>query len=112
MFAGPVCPHGRNPPLTVPALVRFGQLAAAIALASGCAGSIAGGEDTSPAPAGGSGSPAVPAACERDTTPARIWRLSDEEYRRAVGDLLPGVKVPEVSTPGRSNAEFVNAADL
>jgi hypothetical protein len=112
MFAGSVCPHGRNPPLTVLALAGFAQLAAAIVSTGGCTGSIAGGEDTSATRSGGSGPASVPAACERDTTPGRIWRLSDEEYRRAVGDLLPGVKVPEVSTPGRSSAEFVNVADL
>jgi hypothetical protein len=38
--------------------------------------------------------------------------MTDEEYQRAVADLLPGVTVPEVSTPGRSSAEFVDDADL
>jgi hypothetical protein len=87
-------------------------LAAAIVLSAGCTGSISGGDGMVPPSATGDPARPVPAACERDPTPARIWRLSDEEYRRAVGDLLPGVTVPEVSTPGRSSAEFVDAADL
>jgi hypothetical protein len=60
----------------------------------------------------GAGNGVAPPACGTDSTAARIWRLSDEDYSRAVADLLPGVTVPEVSTPGRSKAEFINVAEL
>jgi hypothetical protein len=64
-------------------------------------------------PPGHTGDPPVlPGDCQADPTPARIWRLSDEQYVKAVGDLLPGVKVPAITTPGRSNAEFLNMAEL
>src|SRR5690242_5706224 len=51
----------------------------------------------------GGGGPviAAPPACGSDSTSARIWRLSDDDYKQAVTDLLPGVTVPDVSTPGR-----------
>jgi hypothetical protein len=50
--------------------------------------------------------------CVTDTfTPARLWRLSDDQFKNAVTDLLPGIDVPTVSTPGRSRAEFINFAE-
>src|SRR5262249_41802261 len=36
--------------------------------------------------------------------------LSDEQYGVVVGDLLPGVTVPAIATPGRNPAEFINLA--
>jgi len=115
MHRGLVCPRGRIP-LTVSGLAQLGRLVSAIVLGTGCVGSIpAAGDEGRPSPgqSGPASAPgAVPPSCGSDSTPARIWRLSDEEYRRAVADLLPGVAVPEVSTPGRSSAEFVNVADL
>ena len=45
------------------------------------------------------------------TTTTRIWRLSDEEYKNVVTDLLPGANVPEVTTPGRAAGEFINMAE-
>jgi hypothetical protein len=116
MYAGLVCPRGRRTPPTVIALARPVRLAGVILLGLGCVGSIpAGNESAGPTPVPrGPTAPTgnVPAACGSDATPGRIWRLSDEDYRRAVADLLPGVPVPEVSTPGRSTAEFVNLAEL
>ena len=44
-------------------------------------------------------------------TPARIWRLSDEQYSAVVADLLPGVPVPGVTTPGRGKDEFLVTDD-
>jgi hypothetical protein len=44
-------------------------------------------------------------------TGTRIWRLSDEQYGAAIFDLL-GLKAPEISTPGRSKAEFITYAEL
>jgi hypothetical protein len=97
-------------------LAQLGRLASAVILGASCVGSIpaAAGEGSAPPSASGPGhSPqSGPPACGTDVTPARIWRLSDEQYRRAVSDLLPGVSVPEVSTPGRSGAEFVDVAEL
>ena len=52
--------------------------------------------------------PGTPAA----TTPARIWRLSDEQIKAAMTDLLPGVTVPEVTTSGRARSEFINMSEL
>ncbi len=45
------------------------------------------------------------------TTAPRVWRLSDEQYSNAVKDLLPGITVPAVTTPGRAAGEFVNMAE-
>src|SRR5262245_612547 len=115
MYGGLVSPRGRIP-LTVSGRANLARLASAIVFGAGCVGSIPNAGDqpvAPPGPRGSSGPSATPpAACGGDVTPARIWRLTDEEYQRAVADLLPGVMVPEVSTPGRSSAEFVNVADL
>jgi hypothetical protein len=103
------------PTSPTPGPVRAAVLTALL-LGAGCVGEISGdtgGPRRNDAPA--SGPPAggtVAPPCGGDATEARIWRLSDEDYRRAVADLLPGVTVPEVSTPGRSKAEFVNLAEL
>jgi hypothetical protein len=117
MFGGLVCPRDRIP-LTVSGLVQVCRLASAIALGAGCVGAIPAADGAGAPASGGAGPSSVPRgappppACGGELAPARIWRLSDEQYRRAVADLLPGVTVPEVSTPGRSGAEFVDAADL
>ena len=94
----------------------------------GCLGQVDSGKpgapSTSPDPGGlppgvppPSGQPSSPAnvnpqTCSQALPGTRIWRLSDEQYRTAVGDLLPGVTAPEITTPGRSRAEFINVADL
>lgn len=44
-------------------------------------------------------------------TPTRIWRISDEQYVTAVNDLL-GIQAPEITTSGRSKAQFVDFAEL
>jgi hypothetical protein len=77
-------------------------------------GGPGGGEPSAPTGPGGPPAPGAPntAACAGDLIGARVWRLSDEQYAHAVADLLPGVTVPPVSTPGRSKAEFVNVAEL
>jgi hypothetical protein len=46
------------------------------------------------------------------TTPARIWRLSDEQIHAAIADLIPGVTVPDVTTSGRAKGEFINMSEL
>jgi hypothetical protein len=116
MYRGLLSPRGGITPLTVSALAQLCPLAFAIVFGAGCAGSISGSGDQGVAPPGpgapGNSAPGAAGLCGGDVTPARIWRLTDDEYRRAVTDLLPGVTVPGVSTPGRSNAEFVNVADL
>jgi Protein of unknown function (DUF1592)/Protein of unknown function (DUF1588)/Protein of unknown function (DUF1595)/Protein of unknown function (DUF1585) len=48
----------------------------------------------------------------KEFTPARVWRLSDDQYVAAVKDLLPGVTVPTILTPGRSAQQFVDFAEL
>jgi hypothetical protein len=53
------------------------------------------------------------AACEtKQFTPARVWRLSDDQYVAAVRDLLPGVTVPTILTPGHSGQQFIEFAEL
>jgi hypothetical protein len=52
-------------------------------------------------------------ACEtKEYTPARVWRISDDQYVAAVKDLVPGVEVPTILTPGRSSQQFVDFAEL
>jgi hypothetical protein len=46
------------------------------------------------------------------TTPARIWRLSDEQIHAAIADLIPGISVPDVTTTGRAKGEFINMSEL
>jgi hypothetical protein len=49
--------------------------------------------------------------CETTTfTPARVWRLSDEQYVNAVNDLL-GIRPPDISTTGRDKSQFVDFAE-
>jgi hypothetical protein len=56
--------------------------------------------------------PGTGKACTTDKfTPARVWRLSDEQYSAVVADLLPGVPVPTITTPGRNKDEFLVTAD-
>src|SRR3954466_7301945 len=99
-------------------VARWGGFCVLGVLAGACTGSITDPNAASPASNGrgpAKGGPQQPPVvevppdqpgCAADPTPARIWRLSDEQYGKAVSDLLPGVKVPPVTTPGRSNAEF------
>src|SRR3954471_5508300 len=109
----------------------FGLAGALWVAALGCTGNIQGtsnGPDPGgpgggrPEPSGGGnlgGTNILPAAtgadgkpCLTETfTPTRLWRISDDQFRNAVADLLPGVEVPDVATPGRSRAEFINFAE-
>src|SRR5689334_7311414 len=105
-----------------PCAAALAWLASGALVGAGCVGSVSGGgssgssDPTAPgtSSSGGPGAvtPPPPPACGSDSTPARIWRISDEDYQRAVADLLPGVDVPEISTPGRSKEEFINVAEL
>jgi hypothetical protein len=57
--------------------------------------------------------PATGKPCATDQfTGARIWRLTDEQYAAAISDLLPGIKAPDISTPGRNGTEFIDYAEL
>jgi Protein of unknown function (DUF1592)/Protein of unknown function (DUF1588)/Protein of unknown function (DUF1595)/Protein of unknown function (DUF1585) len=56
--------------------------------------------------------PGAPACDSKAFTPARVWRLSDDQYVAAVKDLLPGASVPTILTPGRSAQQFVDFAEL
>jgi hypothetical protein len=105
--------------------------ASLLALASvlaGCTGTVldapggrpgAGGGGNGMTATGGAGGSMLPPVvnpetgkpCETSTfTPARVWRLSDEQYSNAVFDLL-GVRPPELSTTGRDRSQFVDFAE-
>jgi hypothetical protein len=96
---------------------------AVCALLAACSGTIEGGKSAAgPGPTGGAMAPpasGLPEVVGRDGkpcttqtfTPARIWRLSDDQYAAAIADLIPGMTVAAISTPGRSKAEFVNFAE-
>src|SRR6266508_236559 len=88
------------------------------ALSNGCTASIgdpigsgSGGPGSGPGGSGGPGTGSGPGGPCQATTPPRIWRLSDEQFVNAVSDLLPGVTVPAVATPGRTVGEFINMAE-
>ncbi len=52
-------------------------------------------------------------ACEStEFTPARIWRLSDDQFVAAIRDLVPGANPPSILTPGRSAQVFVDFSEL
>jgi hypothetical protein len=53
-----------------------------------------------------------PACDSTEFTPARVWRLSDQQYVTAVKDLIPGVNVPNIQTPGHSDQHFIEFAEL
>lgn len=98
---------------------RFGSLV--VCLTAACTGTIAPAEDPVSPGGGATGStgtsgrdpaPAAAEDCRESVLPARrIWRLNDRQVRKAVADLLPGVKVPAIATPGRSDYEFISRAD-
>jgi hypothetical protein len=56
--------------------------------------------------------PDEPACASTEFTPARVWRLSDQQYATAVKDLVPGVAVPTIQTPGHSDQHFIEFAEL
>src|SRR5689334_4442507 len=57
--------------------------------------------------------PSTGKPCSTDQfTGTRIWRITDEQYANAISDLLPGIKAPDISTPGRNGTEFVDYAEL
>ena len=82
---------------------RTTLLALALATsAAGCTGIIDGGGQAAPGP---EPAPEVaPVAAELCTEtaliPARVRKLTDAQYQRMVGDLLPSVTPPVVATPG------------
>jgi hypothetical protein len=101
-------------------LLGLAALGGASVLVAACTGDVGGGAGA--ASAGGSsngvgggasagvGGGGPNGTCAPATTP-RIWRLSDEQYKNVVSDLLPGVTVPPVTTPGRAAGEFINMAE-
>ena len=123
--------HGRNQGWGRGLSVVFGLL---LAGSVGCYGSIADPEPEEIVPgvgdpggsgssgngsagnAGGGGASPATGVCKSGTapasTPARIWRLSDEQIHAAVSDLLPGMSMPSVTTTGRAKSEFINMSEL
>ena len=66
-------------------------------------------------PGGSQAGPLETASCTAGTvapSPARYWRLSDAQYSNAIKDLLPMVTPVEVKTPGTSDQQFQNNAEL
>lgn len=70
---------------------------------------LPGGSSSGAAGGSGSATPDTPGEC--NPVPTRIWKLSDSQYQRAVADLLPGVSVPAIQTPGRGRFAPVDYAD-
>jgi Protein of unknown function (DUF1592)/Protein of unknown function (DUF1588)/Protein of unknown function (DUF1595)/Protein of unknown function (DUF1585) len=96
----------------LPLAILLGGCTPPIAAADGAqggSGNLVGG--SMPAAGQGGASVAGGAGSCAPTTPKRIWRLSDEQYANAVSDLLPGVSVPAITTPGRQAGEFINLAE-
>jgi hypothetical protein len=101
-----------------------------VSLSFSCTGSIVddptgaqppskgGGGPSRPGPGGGGTGPEIlpppvgePACDSTEFTPARVWRLSDQQYAAAVKDLVPGVMVPTIQTPGHSDQNFIDFAE-
>jgi hypothetical protein len=105
-----------------------------LAMGLGCVGTVEDGDGSGTAPPApgrgpGPGNPppngippntAIPPVVDPATgqmcntaefTPTRVWRISDEQYVAAVNDLL-GIQAPEITTSGRSKAQFVDFAEL
>ena len=79
----------------------------------------AGGSGPGDSTPGGGGATMLPPVVNPETgkpcettsfTPARVWRLSDEQYVNAVNDLL-GIRPPDISTTGRDKSQFVDFAE-
>src|SRR5262245_5438509 len=92
-------------------LARLREIAAAsgfsLLLAAGCAGDIGDvdGASFGEGPSGTTGGfdPTVgtTTACDgAKLVPARVRKITDEQYARLVTDLLPGVTPDKVATPG------------
>ena len=78
-------------------------------------GGPGGGSPGGPGGSVGSGPAILPPSvdnCETtEFTPARVWRLTDDQFVAAVKDLLPGANVPTILTPGRSAQQFIDFAE-
>src|SRR5882672_3839926 len=90
-------------------------------LATGCAGDIGDnvGDSTGVGPGGtlgpGGVDPTIGAtdACSGATlVPARVRKITDEQYARLVTDLLPGVTPAKVATPGTELALIKDADEF
>lgn len=65
-------------------------------------------ESTPPTAAGAPSAPIGPGSAACEPLPGRLWRLGDDQYGQAVSDLLPGVQIPALATPGRNAFEFID----
>src|SRR6187402_1962407 len=61
-----------------------------------------------PPTAGGSSEPCSGAAL----VPTRVRKLTDAQYARVIGDLLPQVKLPNVATPGSELSLIKDSSEL
>ncbi|HEY2899794.1 MAG TPA: DUF1592 domain-containing protein, partial [Polyangia bacterium] len=100
--------------------MRASVLATFVLGASACTGTVGSpGGDTTGSVGGGSsggavGTPTVGAACDRTASlgPARVWRLTDQEYVKSVSQVF-GVAVPaEVTAPDTQPADFTNLSEV
>ena len=102
-------------------LGRASVLAAFVLASSACTGTVGspGGETTGPvgggSPPGGTvGPPTAKGPCDRAASlgPARLWRLTDQQYVRSVSQVFGVVVPPEVTAPDTQPADFTNLSEI
>jgi hypothetical protein len=63
---------------------------------------------------GGGGPPTTNATCDRGASlgPARVWRLTDEQYVKSVAQVFGVLVPPEVTAPATQPADFTNLSEV
>ena len=101
-------------------LMRTSVMAAFIFGAGACAGTVgsSGGETTGPVGGTGPGGvvppPSSGGACDQAASlvPARVWRLTDQQYVKAVSQVFGVLVPPEVTAPDTQPADFTNLSEI
>lgn len=101
--------------------MRASVVAACVLGAAACTGTVgsAGGESTGTvggggAGGGGVGQPAPTGPCDQAASlgPARVWRLTDQQYVKSVAQVFGVVVPPEVTAPDTQPADFTNLSEI
>jgi Protein of unknown function (DUF1592)/Protein of unknown function (DUF1588)/Protein of unknown function (DUF1595)/Protein of unknown function (DUF1587) len=100
-------------------LMRTSVMAAFVFGASACTGAVgSGGETTGPVGGGSPGVVAPPPSsagpCNQAASlgPARVWRLTDQQYVKAVSQVFGVLVPPEVTAPDTQPADFTNLSEV